>query len=164
MSLLQLRFKRSVLFFVAASLLTNTAAPEEFCPSGSRVKNNPAVMPVNSNPHGASYGEWAARWWQWEFSLPTTGNPIFDTADCNAGQTGKVWFLGGRLCSEYYARARNKRGHTDKKLLGSSRHVPVFADHKYGMFDGAWRQRGRCHTGRVAGLCHRRTSNHQLFT
>jgi hypothetical protein len=57
--------------------------------------NNPAVMPVNSSPFGLSYGQWSARFWQWQFSLPVNANPIFDTADCSAGQSGKVWFLGG---------------------------------------------------------------------
>jgi hypothetical protein len=27
--------------------------------------------------------------------LPTNHHPLFDTADCSAGQSGKVWFLGG---------------------------------------------------------------------
>jgi hypothetical protein len=27
--------------------------------------------------------------------MPVNANPIFDTADCSAGQAGKVWFLGG---------------------------------------------------------------------
>jgi hypothetical protein len=53
------------------------------------------VFPVNSKPHGLSYGEWSARQWQWEFSLPLDANPLADTADCSAGQSGSVWFLGG---------------------------------------------------------------------
>ena len=52
-------------------------------------------MPLNSSAFGHSYGEWSARWWQWSYSLPTTHHPLFDTAGCEAGQTGKVWFLGG---------------------------------------------------------------------
>lgn len=57
--------------------------------------NNPGVLPPNSHPYGATYGEWSARWWQWAFSLPMDHHPLLDTADCSAGQTGKVWFLGG---------------------------------------------------------------------
>jgi hypothetical protein len=53
------------------------------------------VFPVNSKPYGLSYGEWSARQWQWLFSLPANGHPLFDTADCSAGQAGQVWFLGG---------------------------------------------------------------------
>jgi hypothetical protein len=43
------------------------------------------VFPVNSKPYGLSYGEWSARQWQWLFSLPAEGHPLFDTADCSAG-------------------------------------------------------------------------------
>jgi hypothetical protein len=57
--------------------------------------NNPAVMPLNAKAHGLSWAEWSARFWQWQFSMPVGANPIFDTADCSAGQSGKVWFLGG---------------------------------------------------------------------
>jgi len=31
--------------------------------------------------------------------MPATSHPLFDTADCSEGQSGKVWFLGGRFCS-----------------------------------------------------------------
>jgi hypothetical protein len=56
---------------------------------------NPGIAPVDSHPHGATYGEWSARWWQWAYSMPVDQHPLYDTADCSAGQTGKVWFLGG---------------------------------------------------------------------
>jgi len=99
---LGLNWTLCALLAAAASLFPITpglAAP------GSKVAgntSNPDVMPVNSHPHGASYEEWAARWWQWEFSLPTTANPIFDTADCSAGQTDKVWFLGGGSVANFF--------------------------------------------------------------
>jgi hypothetical protein len=53
------------------------------------------VFPVNSHPHGSSYAEWSAKHWQWLYSLPVDHHPLFDTADCSAGQSGQVWFLGG---------------------------------------------------------------------
>jgi hypothetical protein len=56
---------------------------------------NAAVMPPSSNPHGHSYAEWSAMHWQWLYSMPVDKNPVFDTADCSEGQSGKVWFLGG---------------------------------------------------------------------
>jgi hypothetical protein len=58
-------------------------------------KPNRHVLPINSKPYGMSYGEWSAAWWQWAYSLPADGHPLFDTADCSEGQSGKVWFLGG---------------------------------------------------------------------
>jgi len=59
--------------------------------------SNPGVLPPQSNPHGASYGEWAARWWQWTFAQPATNHPLSQegNVDLSVGQSGKVWFLGG---------------------------------------------------------------------
>jgi|SRR5687767_9431439 len=61
------------------------------------VTNSAAVLPVNANAHGNSYEEWSAAWWEWAFSLPAEGHPLFDETGVNAaaGQNGKVWFLGG---------------------------------------------------------------------
>jgi hypothetical protein len=58
---------------------------------------NPRVLPPQSMPYGSSYAEWSVKWWQWAYSLPVTGHPLFDEtgADCAAGQSGPVWFLGG---------------------------------------------------------------------
>lgn len=55
------------------------------------------VLPPTSHPYGHSYAEWGDLWWQWVFSLPVTGHPLFDTTgvDCARGQSGSVWFLGG---------------------------------------------------------------------
>jgi len=53
------------------------------------------VVPPDANPYGHSYAEWSALHWQWLYSMPVDKNPVFDTADCSEGQSGKVWFLGG---------------------------------------------------------------------
>jgi hypothetical protein len=58
-------------------------------------KANPGVIPPHAKPYGMTYGEWSAKWYQWQYSLPVDQHPLFDTADCSEGQTGKVWFLGG---------------------------------------------------------------------
>lgn len=60
---------------------------------------NPAVSPVNASALGATYGEWSAKFWQWNFSMPVEHHPLFETADCSAGQTGNLWFLGGTAAS-----------------------------------------------------------------
>jgi hypothetical protein len=62
--------------------------------------NNPGVFPVDSRPYGLTYGEWSARHWEWLYSLPVNANPIFDTADVSAGQSGQVWFLGGTFAEQ----------------------------------------------------------------
>jgi hypothetical protein len=58
---------------------------------------NPGIAPPGSNPHGLSYGEWNARWWQWAFSAQVPVNPVLDSTGthCAEGQTGQVWFLAG---------------------------------------------------------------------
>jgi hypothetical protein len=61
---------------------------------------NPGVLPPQSRSHGATYGEWSARWWQWAYSLPADQNPFFDETGCANGangQSGSVWFLTGVL-------------------------------------------------------------------
>jgi hypothetical protein len=97
-----LNMSRSVLFAATLSLFPTTFTFAAPAPKVAANGANPAVMPVNSKPHGASYEEWATRWWQWEFSMPTTANPIFDTADCSTGQTDKVWFLGGGSVANFF--------------------------------------------------------------
>lgn len=48
---------------------------------------------------GRTYAEWSAEWRQWADSFPALQHPLFDTAPCTAGQSGPVWFLGGRFCA-----------------------------------------------------------------
>jgi hypothetical protein len=59
--------------------------------------DNPGILPPQSKPYGKSYAEWSAKFWKWAYSLPGTNHPLFDTTGefVAAGQSGKVWFLGG---------------------------------------------------------------------
>ncbi len=51
--------------------------------------------------YGNTYGNWSAAWRQWADSLPVDKHPLFDNApSCAEGQSGPVWFLGGRFCSD----------------------------------------------------------------
>ncbi len=63
--------------------------------SGGAANKNPGILPPNSSAYGKTFGEWTAAWWQWAISIPVPSNPLFDNAGCDAGQSGKVWFLGG---------------------------------------------------------------------
>lgn len=60
---------------------------------------NPGIAPPHSNPHGHSYGEWAAAWTQWALGIPADDNPVTDSTGENAsvGQSGPVWFLAGNF-------------------------------------------------------------------
>lgn len=58
----------------------------------------PKVITPDSVAFGRTYSEWSAAWQQWSFSIPVTSHPLFDNGDCSVGQSGPVWFLGGRYC------------------------------------------------------------------
>jgi hypothetical protein len=95
------RVRTLAVAFGIGVLLALAAAPA--WSGGSRMADpggnagNPRVYPPGSNPFGMSYGAWSERWWQWAYGLPVAGHPLFDEtgADCAAGQSGPVWFLGG---------------------------------------------------------------------
>ena len=57
------------------------------------------ALPIQSQPHGQSYGAWTVAWWQWALGIAETNNPLLDTTGEFAGvnQTGQVWFLAGSL-------------------------------------------------------------------
>ena len=57
-----------------------------------------SVAPPQARPHGATYAEWSARWWQWAFSTEATPGGPFDNGsiDCGRHQPDRrVWFLAG---------------------------------------------------------------------
>jgi hypothetical protein len=60
------------------------------------------VLPATAQPHGATYAEWAARWWRWALTQPPDVNPLLDPTGehCASGQSGHVWFLGGPAPTE----------------------------------------------------------------
>jgi len=61
-------------------------------------RDGPKVFPLDTAEYGRTYSEWSAAWWQWAFSIPVASHPLFDNGDCSVGQSGPVWFLGGRFC------------------------------------------------------------------
>ena len=62
-------------------------------------RDRPKVIDRDSVAYGRTYGEWSAAFWQWALSIPASEHPLFDTADCSVGQSGPVWFLGGKFCA-----------------------------------------------------------------
>ena len=57
----------------------------------------PHIAPIQSHPHGQTYGEWAADWWQVALETPASVNPLTDETgeNCDQGDMGNVWFLFG---------------------------------------------------------------------
>jgi hypothetical protein len=88
-------YRRRMLFVTGVMLAVLLLAPRAVTHAAST--QNPGVLPPNSHPHGLTYAQWGARWWQWAFSIPVPGNPLIDQtgAYCGAGQSGSVWFLAG---------------------------------------------------------------------
>lgn len=79
-----------LLVFLATMVITSTYA------DGYR---QPSAYARESVIAGRTYGEWSAAWRQWADSMPARTHPLFDTAPCSEGQSGPVWFLGGRFCA-----------------------------------------------------------------
>jgi hypothetical protein len=90
---------RSVVTPVAKLFVATLVAIALFAPAPGWTAAGPApqvdVYPPSAQPYGRSFGEWTAAWWQWAISMPITANPLMETAECDAGQSGPVWFLGG---------------------------------------------------------------------
>lgn len=80
-------------------LLAPVSADAVENPASGNAASSPRVLPPNAHPHGRTYGEWAAAWWQYVLSVPTPENPLLDEtgANCAVGQSGHVFFLVGIL-------------------------------------------------------------------
>jgi hypothetical protein len=59
----------------------------------------PKVIPPDWVAYGRTYSEWSVAWEQWADSIPVANHPLFDNGDCSVGQSGPVWFLGGKFCA-----------------------------------------------------------------
>ena len=61
--------------------------------------NPVSAGPASPKVHGQSIGDWGLAWWQWVLNFPTASNPNVQNGpiDCDAGQSGAVWFLAGNF-------------------------------------------------------------------
>lgn len=67
--------------------------------SVARAQPESLVIDPSDVIYGRTYSDWSAAWNQWAYSLPTKAHPLFDTAPCDTGQSGPVFFLGGKFCA-----------------------------------------------------------------
>jgi hypothetical protein len=90
------QMKSNAVRIIGALTLTLALGTTVTLAGGGNV-NNPGILPPQSHAFGKTYGEWSAAWWEWAYSMPVTGHPLFDDTGINAaaGQSGQVWFLGG---------------------------------------------------------------------
>jgi hypothetical protein len=62
---------------------------------------NPSIYSPDSSPYGVSYGDWMAKWWQWNLGIPAGKHPseilidndAVSASQCSINQGGPVWFL-----------------------------------------------------------------------
>src|SRR5262245_19264506 len=107
------------------AMLLVSMTPFGMAPSGHWLNAYAQAVVIaapDSNPYGASYEEWAARYWQWLFSVPSDVNPIFDVdgINCDENQSdGDVWFLVGA--------AEGKRERTCSVPEGKAMFIPIIA-------------------------------------
>jgi hypothetical protein len=73
---------------------------------GSAKSWDPRIAPIQSTPHGKTYSQWSAAWWQWALQTEASINPLLDKGSCRSGQSGNVWFLGGTLGGDNQAITR----------------------------------------------------------
>jgi hypothetical protein len=68
-------------------------------PASTAIARQPHIAPIQSHPHGQTYSEWAADWWQVALETPASVNPFTDAGgeNCDQGDMGNVWFLFGSL-------------------------------------------------------------------
>jgi len=98
------KWQRTAAIIGIFASLALVAVPKSFADNQNKV-----VYPPDKPVFGMKYAEWAAKWWQWEFSLPTSQNPWFDSEAKNGigqspnagiGQSDPVYFLTGILTGE----------------------------------------------------------------
>jgi len=86
--------KRSAKYVMGLLLALGTAVP-----GGGAWGHDGKIYPRDAVVYGRTYSDWSAAWQQWVMSMPAAKHPLFDTADCSEGQSGPVFFLGGRFCA-----------------------------------------------------------------
>ncbi len=83
---------RTISALAALTLLLTTALPAW---AGGDNVGNLEIFPPQVHPYGASYEEWAARYWQRLLSLPVDAASY--SAPLSDGQSGEVWLLASPL-------------------------------------------------------------------
>jgi len=94
----------------SAVLLLAACSTDQPGPTAPTVSSGPSALgssvggiaPTQSRPHGRSYSEWAAAWWQWVLTTPVSSNPVLDPTGehCAENQSDHVWFLAGAFNGE----------------------------------------------------------------
>ncbi len=83
-----LNFPWATLLVAAATFLGSANVSEA---------RQPHIVSPRAHFRGKTYAQWSAKWFQWSLGIPASGHPLADETGANAGagQSGRVWFLGG---------------------------------------------------------------------
>jgi hypothetical protein len=87
--------------FVFVAIITVAAQPGKGGanpPSGAAPIVLDHIIDPNAVVFSKTFSEWDAVWQQWAYSIPVSNHPLFDKGSCSVGQSGPVWFLGGKFC------------------------------------------------------------------
>src|SRR6266498_4133756 len=87
---LQLGAFACIIFVLAISSLMTFASADNM---------NAGVFSKDSKPYSIHYGEWIAKWWQWNQGIPSIQHPRdnYSPEKCVIHQSGPVWFLADIL-------------------------------------------------------------------
>jgi hypothetical protein len=90
--------RNKVAAFVSVFLALAVVSSPAFAVPPAPGDKSPGIAPINSKPHGKSYSEWAATWWEWVLE---NSNSIYFKPDGNPSQIQcveiekNVWLLFG---------------------------------------------------------------------
>jgi hypothetical protein len=95
--------KKTCLILVLLLVGALTLAAQSMPGANNSNAKHPNVLDYVVNPDSVvfsrTFSEWDAEWQQWAYSIPVARHPLFDNGDCTVGQSGPVWFLGGKFCA-----------------------------------------------------------------
>jgi hypothetical protein len=89
----------SLLLLACVTLAAQTVAPARSVAQTLVDNDSIRILDTDSVVFGRTFSEWDAEWQQWAYSIPVANHPLFDNGNCTVGQSGKVWFLGGKFCT-----------------------------------------------------------------
>lgn len=75
-----------------AELNANTANIQ----GSSSLYGSKLIIAPDEVPHGATYGDWAAAYWQWAMAIPLSQNPLV-YGSCEENQSGGVFYLPSNM-------------------------------------------------------------------
>lgn len=91
------RHQVSIMASIVIILVGFLVLPVNSFSQGETVNNNSVLFQPNSKPYGLTFGDLAAKWHQWLYSIPSQVNPATDTngRNCAQNQAGPIWILAG---------------------------------------------------------------------